>query len=344
MKKLAAWVLVICLLFALAACGEQTKPAEEAAETIAQEPGDAEKEPAGAAQEKAAQPATEQNPEAEAQTEEPVEEPVEEPAEEPAKAAEPYGDSDGVIDRDKVVALFRWMDSMPSDFMFALTFDEIGEAVGKAGHDEQNGDGSTHAASWSDGGSTILLVTFRNKDDAWTCSAVSFSGFSRDEAAEADISAFPAVGSSAPAGSSPVVSVTSEGEDHWTGFKFAVTADVPTRQWFPIVKSGEVRYYCAPNEARADYSDAYITVSFKESEEKINSYQDKFTDLVELDGRTIGGIDMVCRSYQYIGMKWVEFYGELREGVWVSVMTTGVDLTAGTEADALIQSLTFAVE
>ena len=45
-------------------------------------------------------------------------------------SGEPYGDSDGVIERKKLAALYHWLESMQSEFRSLLTFDEIGAAVG----------------------------------------------------------------------------------------------------------------------------------------------------------------------------------------------------------------------
>lgn len=275
---------------------------------------------------------------------EPAEEPTEEPAQAPAAeaktAAEPYGDSDGVIDHDKLTALYHWLSSMQFEFRKLLTFDEIGAAVGKAGCDKQNGDGKHHGAYWTDG-SYSVAVTFDEKDGKWTCGSIS-TGLSKDEYEAADISAFPKIGSSAPAGSSPVSAVTLENK--CSGKTIAVTAEVPEQHWFAYRGSFDLRYYCAPNEEQAKNSYSYIMIEFFESEEKINGNIETYENAEELAARTIGGVGMKGVRYQRYGMDWVEYYGSLADDVWASIKLTGVDLSAGTETDALVNSLTFAVQ
>ncbi len=50
---------------------------------------------------------------------------------------------------------------------------------------------------------------------------------------------------------------------------------------------------------------------------------------------------MPGRSYHNVGMDWIEYYGEIAEGVWVSVKLSGVDASAGSEADAILNSIVF---
>ena len=334
MRKLAAWILVICLLFAAAACGDKTQPAN-AGETAAEQTAAPEKDPEQTG-ETGAQPTEEP-----AATPEPEEEPTEEP-EVPAAAVEPYGDSDGVIDRTTLAALRHWIDSMQSEFRYALTFDQIGAAAGKAGCDMQNGDGKYHAAYWTDGDKGFVTVTFREKDGDWTCGSVSYSGLTSEEAEQADISAFPKLGSSAPAGTNPVKSVTLDNK--CSGKVINVTADIPEKGWFAFKGSFDLRYYCAPNEKKAKDSFSYILIEFSESEDTVNQYTDRYENLGELPTRVIGGIGMTGRTFRMYGMDWTEYYGKIEDDVWVSIRLTGVDLSAGTETDALVNSLTFAVQ
>ena len=122
-----------------------------------------------------------------------------------------------------------------------------------------------------------------------------------------------------------------------------VTVDLPTKNWYPD-KASSLYIYCAPNAERADRSQSYFKIECKESLDKINFYQDKFENLAEIEPRTIGGIEMQGRTYKYIGMNWTEYYGEIAEGVWVSVKLSGVDLSAGTETEAILMSMTFALQ
>ena len=52
---------------------------------------------------------------------------------------------------------------------------------------------------------------------------------------------------------------------------------------------------------------------------------------------------MKGRTYTYIGMDWIEYYGQLNDSVWISVRMSGVDFSEGTETEAIVNSLEFAV-
>lgn len=268
---------------------------------------------------------------------------TEAPAAEAAGDGAPYGDSDGVIARAKLAGLYRWLNSMDSDFWKVISFNEVSNAAGKLGCDTKKNDGKTASATWSDGDRGIMTVTFRNRDTGWSVSSIAVSGVPSSEYSTADLSGFPVYGSGAPAGSSPVASVTLKGKVGFSGPEVAVTAKVPTVNWTAIERSRAVRYASTPNPDNAAYASSYLSVEFYESLEKINFYLDSFTNLTELEGRTIGGIPMAGRSYSNIGMDWIEYYGELSEGVWVSVKLTGVDFTAGTETEAIVNSLSFSL-
>ena len=148
----------------------------------------------------------------------------------------------------------------------------------------------------------------------------------------------PAV-TEAPAASGQGGEVTIVGK---IGFstKVPVTVTLPSGNW--CTKEGSTAYiYNVPDESKA-YSDTpRIQFEFKESEDKINFYLDSFENLQALEGRTIGGVETVGRSYKYVGMDWVEFYGQISDGCWVAVKLSGVDYSAGTEADAILNSVVF---
>ncbi len=255
----------------------------------------------------------------------------------------PYGDSDGKVDRATLAGLYRWMRELPSAFLYALTFDEIGAAAGKQGRDSRNNDGKTHSATWSDDQNDIVTVTFKKQnDDTWACSAITISGIRSDEYNAADVSGFPKIASSTPAGTNATEAATFTVKVGFSGPKVDVTAQVPVKNWYPNARSSTLYIYCNPRAEKADYSQSYIKIECKESLEKIDFYKDKFENLSELAPRTIGGIEMQGRSYRDVGMDWIEYYGEIAEGVWVSIKLTGVDFSAGTETEALVLGLAFA--
>jgi len=283
--------------------------------------------------------------EAPAETAAPVETEAPAPQGEAAFPGAPYGSSDGVIDRAMLAGLYRWLGEMPNSFCYALTFDEISAAVGKQGNDDQNNDGKTQSATWWDAENDSLTVTFKDQGDGtYACSAFAISGIQSKEYSVADISGFPKVASSTPAGTNPTETQTFEAKVGFSGPKVNVTAQIPNKNWQPKASSGSVYIYCAPNAKKADSSFSYFKIECKESLDKIDFYKDSFENLTELAPRTIGGIEMQGRSYKNVGMDWIEYYGEIAEGVWVSIKLTGVDLSEGTETEAILMNFTFAVQ
>ena len=135
--------------------------------------------------------------------------------------------------------------------------------------------------------------------------------------------------------------ITLEGKVGFGPTKVPVTATLPESGWCAEARSSTVYFYNVPDPSKA-YSDTpRVSCEFEDSVDHINFYLDSFENLQELEPRTIGGIEMPGRSYKNVGMDWVEFYGEIAEGVWVSVKLSGVDYSAGTEADAILNSIVF---
>ena len=259
------------------------------------------------------------------------------------RSGEPWGDSDGVISHEKLAGLYRWLKETSSDFWKTLTFDDVGEAVGKQGFDKKNGDGKYHAAYWTDGGKYYVNITFYNRDGVWTVGSIT-TGMNSSEYSSADISSFPVLGNRR-AGSSPVKRVELDAKIGFSsGPKVGVSTDLPTENWFATVSSSSVRFSNAPTEKAVNGNTPGIRVECKESLEKIDSNKEKFENLKELAPRTIGGIQMQGRSYKYVGMEWIEYYGQIQDGVWASVTITGVDPYPGSEAEAILNTMAFAVK
>lgn len=84
-----------------------------------------------------------------------------------------------------------------------------------------------------------------------------------------------------------------------------------------------------------------IIVETKDSLDKINFYFDDFENLQELDNRIIGDVDMKGRTYKNVGMDWTEYYGELSNGVWLRIKVSGIDLSEGSEGNAILDSISF---
>lgn len=87
--------------------------------------------------------------------------------------------------------------------------------------------------------------------------------------------------------------------------------------------------------------DPRIEFNLKESMETVDQYKDKFENLREIDPRIVGGIELKGRTYKYVGMEWTEYYGELPNGGWLSLLVSEISIEPGSEGDAVLNSVTF---
>ncbi|MBR2328470.1 MAG: hypothetical protein IKA58_01115, partial [Clostridia bacterium] len=118
------------------------------------------------------------------------------------------------------------------------------------------------------------------------------------------------------------------------------TFTLPERGWVLEVYSDSTIYlYNVPTPDDAYSNSPRIQFELKENLDKINFYKDDFEKLKEIDSRTIGGIEMKGRTYKNVGMEWTEYYGELPSGVWVTCKISDVDISAGTEGAAILDSV-----
>jgi len=127
-------------------------------------------------------------------------------------------------------------------------------------------------------------------------------------------------------------------------FMTDLTADftftLPDSGWVLEVYGDSTIYlYNVPTPDDAYSNSPRIQFELKENLEKIDFYKDQFENLKEIEPRTIGGIQLKGRTYKNVGMDWIEYYGELPNGVWVTVKISDVDISAGTEGSAILDSV-----
>lgn len=252
----------------------------------------------------------------------------------------PYGDSDGVIPHDQLAGLYRWMCSLEKSFRTEMTFDDIGAAVGKAGHDRRSSDGKTCSAEWTDGEKYFVVVTFkyREEDDKWTVTSVS-TGLNSDEYKLADVSGFPHIGNR-DAGSSPTEAVTLDTKVKGSDVAVQVTADVPTENWYPDTGFGKIYYYLSQDEKNAKYSYSRIVVSLFDDMAKVTEDLGEAVVIQELDPVTVDGVELQGFFYEKGSDRWTEYCGSIADGAAVLRIQVNEMLPlSGTEAEALIKSL-----
>jgi len=118
------------------------------------------------------------------------------------------------------------------------------------------------------------------------------------------------------------------------------TFTLPERGWVLEVYSDSTIYlYNVPTPDDAYSNSPRIQFELKENMDKIDFYKDQFENLKDIDSRTIGGIEMKGRTYKNVGMEWTEYYGELPSGVWVTCKISDVDISAGTEGAAILDTV-----
>ena len=87
--------------------------------------------------------------------------------------------------------------------------------------------------------------------------------------------------------------------------------------------------------------DPRIQFDIYTSSDKLNYYEKNYENLKDEGTRTIGGVELKARSYKNVGMQWTEYYGEVPGGGWLSIRISKVDIGAGSEGDAVLNSISF---
>ena len=122
------------------------------------------------------------------------------------------------------------------------------------------------------------------------------------------------------------------------GAKETFSFTTPDAGWY-MKKSSNINLY---NEESFDaiYSNSpVIQFCLKKDLDDIDRYKSDMENLTELPNRTIAGLDMTGRSYTMYGMDWTQYYAELPDGVWVTILSSGVSLEPGSEGSAILDSL-----
>jgi hypothetical protein len=120
-----------------------------------------------------------------------------------------------------------------------------------------------------------------------------------------------------------------------------VSFTLPESMWVVKLSSPTLYIYNAESLDVAHSASPRIQFELKENMEKVDFYMGEATELAELDSRVIGGIEMKGRTYKIWGMVWIEYYGELPSGVYMTVKISKTSVEPGTEGGAILDSVTF---
>ena len=113
-------------------------------------------------------------------------------------------------------------------------------------------------------------------------------------------------------------------EDAWTFNLYS-----PSNFYIYNVPTGEDTYSNTPQ----------IILKAESNVERFDSAS--YENVAATDNRTIGGVDMKGRTYTSSGMEWTEYIGVTKSGLAVSIRITRIDISSGSDGDALLNSIRF---
>lgn len=116
---------------------------------------------------------------------------------------------------------------------------------------------------------------------------------------------------------------------------------VPDNGWCTKLYSGQLWVYNVPTLDDAYSNSPRIQFETKKSVADFDFYIDDFENLKVIESRIIGGIKMAGRTYKNVGMEWIEYVGQLPNGVAISIKISGIDIGTGTEGSTILDSVLF---
>ncbi len=138
---------------------------------------------------------------------------------------------------------------------------------------------------------------------------------------------------SAPAGGSPI-----EAQFEMAGVM--ISATLPGQGWCPQDTPFGYNLYQVKSCDDVYSNSPRISINIKPDLKDFDLHLEDFENLQTLQNRTIGGIDMTGRTYENIGMNWIEYLGMLNGAHAVSVKTSNIDISSE-EVSAVLDSIKF---
>ena len=130
-------------------------------------------------------------------------------------------------------------------------------------------------------------------------------------------------------------------EEFFSHTKTNVNFTLPESMWVVNAESYTLYVYNVESLDVAHSAAPRIQFETKGTFEEVDSYMKDASELVDLDSRLIGGIEMTGRSYKLWGMLWTEYYGQLPDGLWMTVKISKTSVDAGSEGSDILDSVTF---
>ena len=116
---------------------------------------------------------------------------------------------------------------------------------------------------------------------------------------------------------------------------------VPDNGWCTKLYSGKLWVYNVPTLDDAYSNSPRIQFETKEAVADFDFYIDDFENLKVIESRIIGGIEMAGRTYGQVGMEWIEYVGQLPNGVAISIKISRTDIGPSSDGSAILDSVSF---
>ncbi len=117
-----------------------------------------------------------------------------------------------------------------------------------------------------------------------------------------------------------------------------ISAMLPEGKWCSKGSWAKVWLHDKPSLNDVYSNSPVIILEIKPEVEGFDFYKEDFLNLKNIDNRTIAGIDMVGRTYENIGMDWIEYTGVINDKNAVSVRISRMDVSSG-EASQVLDSI-----
>lgn len=231
--------------------------------------------------------------------------------------------------------------SLKGDFIWDdVKYEDIRELLGTDGVPYSNFDSwraDRHTYEWFAPERVTLLVAFKVENgeeisNSWTSG--SWDG------PEYDVT--PVKLGSRPEGSGNMIDQSVTITDSRQKVEATVMFKIPEGAWCvdPGVRSS-FQIINNPTTDNVPFQTPYIKVELFETSESLNYYEKDFENLTELESRTIGGVTMNGRSYKNVGIEWIEFYGQIPSGGWISIRLAYMSADPGSDCSNILDSMSF---
>ena len=231
--------------------------------------------------------------------------------------------------------------SLKGDFIWDdVKYEDIRELLGTDGVPYTEFDSwraDRHTYEWFAPERVTLLVAFKVENgeeisNSWTSG--SWDG------PEYDVT--PVKLGSRPEGSGNMIDQSVTITDSRQNVEATVMFKIPEGAWCvdPGVRSS-FQIINNPTTDNVPFRTPYIKVELFETSESLNYYEKDFENLTELESRTIGGVTMNGRSYKNVGIEWIEFYGQIPSGGWISIRLAYMSAEPGSDCSNILDSMSF---